>query len=256
MKQFMAFTKKEFLEQLRTGKFFILTMIFCLFGIMNPVIAKITPWLMERMSEQLAESGMAVVSVEVNALTSWIQFFKNMPIALIIVLVMFSSIFTAEYQKGTLINVVTKGLDRWKILLSKTVVMCLTWTFGYLISYGITYGYNAYFWDNSIVRHILFAVFCFYFFGLWLITVLTLASTLFRTTSATTLSAGAAFLATYLLGLIPKIKMYVPSHLMESAELLAVGSKTSNYSIAIIITSTLITINIILSVFIFNKKNI
>lgn len=256
MKQLTAFTKKEFLEQLRTGKLFILTILFCLFGIMNPVIAKITPWLMELMSDQLAESGMAVVNVEVNALTSWIQFFKNMPIALIIILVMFSSIFTAEYQKGTLINVVTKGLKRWKILLSKTAVMCLVWTFGCLISYGITYGYNAYFWDNSIAGHTLFAAFCFYFLGLWLITVLTFASTLFKTPSTVTLSTGAAFLIAYLLGLVPKIKMYVPSHLMETAELLTEGSKINNYSIAIIITGTLITINILLSIFAFNKKNI
>ncbi len=33
------------------------------------------------------------------------------------------------------------------------------WTAGYLICYGITWGYNAYFWDNSIAGHVYFGSF-------------------------------------------------------------------------------------------------
>lgn len=41
MKQLMAFMKKEFLEQLRTGRVILLLILFCLFGILNPATAKI-----------------------------------------------------------------------------------------------------------------------------------------------------------------------------------------------------------------------
>ena len=78
MKQFLTFTKKELLEQLRTGKLLILTILFILFGIMNPAMAKLTPWIMEISADRLAESGMILQKTEVNALTSWAQFFKNM----------------------------------------------------------------------------------------------------------------------------------------------------------------------------------
>ena len=60
MKQFTAFIKKEFLEQVRSGRFMILGILFCLFGIMNPATAKMLPWLFEIMSEQLAENGMLI----------------------------------------------------------------------------------------------------------------------------------------------------------------------------------------------------
>ena len=40
MTQLMAFTKKEWMEVLRTGKFVILTVLFIIFGVMNPAIAK------------------------------------------------------------------------------------------------------------------------------------------------------------------------------------------------------------------------
>lgn len=256
MKQLIAFTKKEFLEQLRTGKLIILAVIFCLFGIMSPAIAKLTPWLMESMSEQLAESGIIVGKIEVNALTSWTQFFKNMPIVLIIFIVTFSGVLTTEYQKGTLINVITKGLKRWKILITKTFMMAVVWTFGCLISYGITYAYNTYFWDNSIARNVCFAVFCVYLLGLWFITIISLASTVFRSASAVTLSVGATFLLAYLLSRIPVIKEYSPSYLLESTDLLMGISNGSDYFMVVVITLVLIAMNIIVSVIAFNKKNI
>ncbi|MDO5409826.1 MAG: ABC transporter permease subunit [Lachnospiraceae bacterium] len=254
MKQLTAFTKKEFLEQLRTGKIMILGILFCLFGIMNPAIAKMTPWLFELMSEQLSESGMVIAEMKVDALTSWTQFFKNMPILLIVFIVMLNGILTAEYQKGTLINVITKGLKRWKVLISKLVMMAVLWTVGYLITFGVTYGYNAYFWDNRIVQNLVFAVWGYYLAGLWLITVLLLASAVTRTSSAVTLSVGAAFAVSYLLGLIPEIKKYVPTFLMSSNELMA-GTLSSKQCLAAVgITAFLTAVNIFLSIVFFNKK--
>lgn len=256
MKPFIAFLKKEYLEQLRTGKILILGIIFCLFGIMNPAITKLTPWMMELLSEQLAENGMMVVNMEVNALISWTQFFKNMQMLLIIYIIMFSGILTTEYQKNTLINVITKGLKRCKILVSKMVIMTVLWTLGCLISYGITYGYNAYFWDNSIAHNLLFATFCFYLLGVWLISLILLASTFFKSASAVTLSVGAVFLVSYLLGLLPKMKSYLPSYLLGSADLLSGAANTSVYYIAIGVTLVLIAANIMIAIISFNRRNI
>lgn len=256
MRQLIAFTKKEFLEQLRTGKLTILVIIFCLFGIMNPAVAKLTPWMMDMMSEQLAESGMIINDIEVSAMTSWTQFFKNMPIVLIIFIVMFSGILTAEYQKGTLVNIITKGMKRWKILASKTAVMIIFWTAGCLISYVITYVYNAYFWDNGIVNNLVLSVFCFYLTGFWLISIIPLTSALFTSASAVTLSAGGAYIAAYLLGLVAEVKKFTPVHLLDSMDLLTGITSGRQYYAAIAITIILIVINVIMSVIFFNKRTI
>lgn len=99
MKSLGAFIKKEYLDTARTGKLVILILLFILFGIMNPAIAKLTPWLMETLSDTMAESGLLIADIKVDAMTSWTQFFKNIPIALIAFVLIFSDIFTKEYQQ-------------------------------------------------------------------------------------------------------------------------------------------------------------
>ena len=44
MNGFFAFLKKELFELSRSGKLIIFGFVFVLFGIMNPAIAKLTPW--------------------------------------------------------------------------------------------------------------------------------------------------------------------------------------------------------------------
>ncbi|MBS6195019.1 MAG: ABC transporter permease subunit [Clostridiales bacterium] len=256
MKQFTAFTGKEFLEQVRSGRLMILSILFCLFGIMNPAVAKMTPWMLTVLSEQLEENGMLITGIEVDALTSWTQFFKNMPILLIIFLVMFSAALTGEYQKGTLLNIIAKGMKRWKILVSKMFVMFLLWTAGYLLTLGITYGYNAYFWDNRIARNLLTAVFGNYLVGLWLISVILPASAVFSSASAVTLSAGAVFAVSYLLSFLPAFKEYVPTFLLSSNELLAGSLDAGQCLPAMGITAFLILLHGLLSVMLFNKRSI
>ena len=46
-----AFWKKEWMAQWRTGKVFILGLLFVFLGVMNPATAKMTPWLLEMMGD-------------------------------------------------------------------------------------------------------------------------------------------------------------------------------------------------------------
>lgn len=50
MRAFLAFMKKEWMEQIRSSRLIILAILFLMFGIMNPAIAKLTPWLFEVMA--------------------------------------------------------------------------------------------------------------------------------------------------------------------------------------------------------------
>lgn len=256
MTQLNAFIKKECMEILRTGKFIILTILFILFGVMNPAIAKLTPWMMKQFSDSLEGSGLVVTEMTVDALTSWVQFFKNVPMALIIFLLMFSGILTLEYQKGTLINMITKGLARWKIVVAKTVVLLLMWSLGYWLCYGITYAYNAYFWDNSIAKDVGFASFCVYMLGVWLISLMMLMSTVFSTGAAVTVGTGGVFFVLYLLGILPDIKDYLPTHLMEASGLLSGVGETGDYTWALAIAAGLTVVQLVLSAVLLNRKNI
>ena len=91
-----AFLKKEWMEWSRTGRMLILLLVFALFGIMNPAIAKLTPWMMENMAGSLSDAGLVATAVQVDAMTSWVQFYKNMPVGLIIFILVTSGNFTSE----------------------------------------------------------------------------------------------------------------------------------------------------------------
>ena len=254
MKPLLAFMKKEFLETVRTSKFIILLLLFLSFGIMNPAIAKLQPWMMEMFADTIAESGLTVTNIQVNAMTSWTQFFKNTPIALIAFVLIYSDIFTKEYNSGTLLLILTKGLSRYKVVLAKTMLMLSLWTLGYWICFAVTYGYNAYFWDNSIADNLFFAAAIRWLFGVWIICLIVLFSSLLRNNAGVSLCVGGTAILAYLLSLLPKVQAYTPMMLMDANSLLAGVSETGTYIKAIVITSVLGVACIAASIPVMNKK--
>ncbi|MCI9271777.1 MAG: ABC transporter permease subunit [Dorea sp.] len=254
MRAFLAFTKKEWLELIRTGKCVLLLILFTLFGIMNPAIAKLTPWMMEMLSADLSDMGLILTETNVDALTSWAQFYKNIPMGLLIFLLLFGGILTTEYQRGTLVHMLTKGLKRWKVILAKAGVMVSAWTLCYWLCFGITYGYNQYFWDNRAAEHLLFAAFCTYLGGIWMISLLLLMSVIFTTSSGVLAATGGAALSFYLAGLIPKITEYLPVRLLGASGMLSGLETPNDYRYAVWITLCLSGAAVLLAVKLFNRK--
>ena len=254
MKSLLAFMKKEYLEAARTGKIVILILLFVLFGIMNPAIAKLTPWMMETLSDTMAESGLIVTNVQVDALTSWTQFFKNIPIALIAFVLIFSDIFTKEYKSGTLLLVLTKGLSRYKVVLAKAVLLLSLWTVGYGICFAITYGYNACFWDNSIANNLFFSATIWWLFGVWVICLIVLFSLLLQNNTGVTLCVGGTVLLAYLLSILPKVKAYSPTVLMNTNLILMGAEEIDAYIKAIVISVSLCIVCVAVSIPIVNKR--
>lgn len=220
MRQFAAFVKKEWMEQIRSKKGCILLVIFILFGILSPALAKITPWLYETMADEMAQQGIVIRQLEVNALTSWQQYYKNISLMLLIFVVMSGGVMAGEYQKGTWIPILTKGMPRFKVLTAKLAIVLSAWTVCHWASYGITYGYNAYFWDNSVVKTPGFASFCIYILGIWLIFAMMLGAVCLENQAAVLLFTGGVALVFYVLGMVPILSKYMPVKLMGAAELL------------------------------------
>lgn len=256
MKTFLAFLKKEGLELLRTGRLLVLLVLFMLFGIMNPAVAKLTPWMLETLSSSMAESGIVVTNVTVDALTSWTQFYKNLPIALLIFVLMTAGAFTAEYQKGTLVPVLTKGLSRLKVLAAKALTLLLLWTACYLLCFLVTFGYTAYFWDNGAARHIAFAAGLYWLFGLWIVSCMVLFSALANGNTGVLLGTGGALFISYLLSLLPGFGPYLPLYLTNGMALLtgAIAAKATLGAAAV--AAGLAVINGAAAAFAFEKRSI
>ena len=256
MKSFTAFLKKEWMHFLRSGHLWIFLGIFVLFGIMNPVIAKLTPWMMEMMAESLEETGFTMAVIKVDAMTSWTQFFKNIPMALIAFVIIQSNLFTKEYQSGTLVLALTKGLDRYKVVIAKFIRLFTVWTVGYWLCYGVTYVGNTFFWNNDIANALAFTAFNWWLFGVWIISLMILFSVIASNNIIVMLGTGGSILVVYLLGLLPWVKEYMPTTLMNTANLLFGVEKASEYGITIVVTFVLCVVAIGISIPIINKRKI
>ena len=250
-----AFIKKEWMELTRTGKLLILGIIFIFFGILNPAMAKLTPWLYEMLQDQFSEQGLKVGEVTVTAMTSWTQFYKNAPMLVIAMILLTSGILTGEYQKGTLIQVVTKGLSRKKVFFSKLVMSYFIWTLLYLVYAGITWGYTAYFWGND-VPNLFYGVLMYWFFGIAIISVLMFFGTLCNNSGQVMLATGGVYFGMMLLEYIPDLKNKLPSFLTNGLNLSNETAVLSDYTGAVISAFLLILFCDIMGMCIFDRRDL
>ena len=256
MRSFVAFFKKELLEYSRCGRLLVLGILFAIFGIMNPAIAKLTPALMELFSEEVGELGMVIGEAKVDALTSWTQFFKNISTALIAFALICAGSFVKEYQSGTLILMLTKGLARYKVVLAKALTMLSLWTAGYWLCFAITYGYNSYYWDNSIAQNLAPAVVLWWVFGVMIVALMVFFSTLTNSYGGVLLGTGAVVVVSSVVELLPKIAKYTPTHLMSSGGLLSGAMKVEEFVPSLIIALAITAACFVSSIFVFNKKQL
>lgn len=256
MRQITAFIRKEWMELLRTGKGVLLLVLFVIFGIMNPAMAKLTPWMFEMLGDSLAEQGMVIQEIKVDAMTSWQQYYKNMSMELFVIVILFCGILTREYQKGTLINMLTKGLARWKVIIAKGMTMFLAWTICYYVCFGLTYGYNAYFWDNGIASHVWFGGIGAYLFGIWMLSIILVSSVFVNSGYISLLITFVMFALTSMLSMVPVLDKLLPSRLTSGYELLAGTYQVVDFIPAVGITLGLVIFNIIVAIIRFNRKRL
>lgn len=256
MKSMIALLKKELTEHLRSVFIIILAAIFFFFGIMNPVIAKGTPWLLEQFSESDSMAGLTFTAAEPVALDSWMQFFKNIPMILIAFVFLEGNIFTKEYGSGTLILSLTKGLARYKVVISKALTLILLWTLGYGLYFGSTYALTEYFWSGETLPNLGFAVFCWWLFGVFAVALMVFFSTLMSNFALVLLGVGGTVLVTYFISIIPKFGKFLPTFLMDGNSLIGGLLEPSDYTKAIIVTAVLSLCFLIAGIPVLNKRKL
>ena len=248
--------KKEMTEQVRSGRLVVLGMVFVLFGIMNPAVAKLTPWLLTAMADTMAETGMTVTVSDPTALDSWTQFYKNIPMALIVFVLVEGAIFTREYTSGTMILSLTKGLKRYKVVVSKALILILLWTACFILCFGITYAYNEYYWDNSVAGSLAFSAFCWWLFGIFVIGLLVLFSAVLRSGMAVLGACGAVVFAMSLANMAKKITEVLPIYLTEGQALICGRVEKGSFTAAIAISIAISFICMAAAVLVFNRKQL
>ncbi|MEN6313328.1 MAG: ABC transporter permease subunit [Clostridiaceae bacterium] len=254
MRAYVAFTKKEFMESIRTYKLLIMLLVFLLFGMLSPLAAKLTPKLLET----LMTDGIQIIIPEPAAIDSWAQFFKNVSqMGVIVLAILFSGMMANEFNHGTLINILTKGLRRSTVILSKFTMASVIWSISYFLCFGVCYAYTAYFWGGNGIANLLFSVICLWQFGILLLAVMILGGVLFKNSYGCLLFAGGFTAVLFLVNIVPKFQKYNPVALASSNMPLLTGDTLpKDLAAPLIISIVIVILFIVTAIRVFNKKQI
>jgi len=264
MKNYLIFLKKELIESLKTYKLLIMGVVFLIFGMLSPLTAKFTPellkWALENETDAAAGemlAGMLAVMPPPTALDSWAEFCSNIGFAgFIVLIIVFSGMLSSELSKGTLIIILTKGISRMSVLLSKATSAILIWTVSLTAAFFTCLGYTSY-WFEETLPHMFLYVFCLWLLGVFLLALTALFAVITKKGYVCMMLVGAVAVVLNIINIIPKIARYNPVSLTSAGLALIMGeAELSDVYPLLIITGVCAVVFIAASVIMFNKRKI
>jgi len=255
MKAFTAFVKKEFLEGMRTYRLIVLAVVMIILGIMNPLIAKLLPEILGGID---LGGGIMIELPEPTALDSWTQFYSNVgQMGMLALIISFSGIMANELSRGTLVNLLTKGLKRYKVILAKFFTASVIWTGSYLLCLAVCYMYTEFFWPASVLNNAFLAFVSPWLFGELLIAILVFGGVLFGTFYGALLSCFGVIITLATLNIAPSVQKYNPIGLAGSVlGLLYEQNEPADFIPAVLISCAAVVLLITASIAVFNKKRV
>lgn len=259
MNNYKVFLKKELVESLKTFKLLIMGGIFLLLGMMGPLMAKYTPeilkWAIES-DPSLAGMNLSAMIAQPTAFESWSQFYSNVgQLGYIALVVLFSGMLSSEISRGALKIMLSKGLSRSAVVLSKFTSSVLVWTGSFCLSALVSLGLTSYLFDDG-VSALFFTLFCLWVFGVLLLALTTLMAALTNRSFVCMFAVGGVVVVMSLVELLHFIKEYVPMALISTSRMLLInGMEPGEFVPALVTAGVLVVVFILLAVWIFGKKS-
>ncbi|KRK78590.1 ABC transporter permease [Companilactobacillus nodensis] len=248
------FIRKELLESWRSYHLLIIAVVFVIFGIEGPLMAKLTPEILKMASG----SGMTIKMTDPTSLDSWQQYYKNMTqIGIYVLAVIFSGTISGEVSRGTLINLVTKGLPRYSVVLAKYIVAYFQWCLALVTAFFINWVYTAYYFSDNKSPNVLTGLWPLLIFGSMFVAVTIFGSALGKSNYLGFLTAVVAFIFLTLLNLFKDVKRYNPISLVTDNMSLVKGTeKISHIMPAVWITILSAVVLVYLAVLLLKHKKL
>lgn len=252
MSGYIAFVKKEIIENMKNYRFLIMFAVFLIFGIISAFLAKFTPEILSVLAADMEMSSKPV------ALDAWKQFYKNISgVGFSAFIILYGSCLSSEYSKGTLVLMVTKGLSRSAVILAKYTVAAVLMTISYWAGFAATYGYTAYLWQDTTLSNVALAAFFLWVIGFLYLSILMLGCVIFKQTFTSILFAGGGIAIISLLGMIKPLSKFSPFILTSKNLDLISGTVTKSEFITPMVISVIMTfIGLFIAIKLFNKKQL
>lgn len=254
MRNIAFFCKKELLEYWRTRKLLVLWIAFAALGVMSPLIAKIMPQILKASFGETLPIQLPIPT----SVDAWTQFYKNISqIGIYLLIIMFSGIVNREITKGTLTNLVTKGLNRTVVIISKYLLILMLWSLVIATSFSITLGYTAYYFPDQNSPHFFAGFLLLWLFGLFISSVVVLSSTLFRSIYSSLFGTIGIMILLYVVNLWEKAIKWNPISLMSVNVAVLQGKELwSNYIPALMTSGLVAVVFLLIAVAILKRKKL
>lgn len=252
MRCYIAFVKKEFVENIKNYRFLIMFAVFLIFGITSAFLAKFMPEILSAFAADMEMNSEPV------ALDAWKQFYKNISgVGFSTFIILYGSCLSNEYSKGTLVLMVTKGLSRKAVILAKYTVAAILMTFSYWISYAATYGYTVILWKNVNLSNVSFAAFALWIVGFLYLSILMIGCVIFKQTFTSILFTGGIVAIISLFGIAEPIAKFSPFILTtKNVDLISCEAVLSDFIIPALISVTISVLGLLIAIRLFNKKQL
>ncbi|WP_225046752.1 ABC transporter permease [Lacticaseibacillus kribbianus] len=217
------FLRKEALTHWRRGRFLLIGLVFLLFAIESPLMARLTPELLKSMGG----SGIHITLPTPTSVDSWTQFYKNIDqLGIFLFAIVWSGAIAAEVRRGTLVPLVTKGLPRYAVVLAKFALAACTWLVTLLASFGLTWAYTAYYFKDALTPHVWAGLWPLALYGLMIIAITLLGSALAKSSFAGFLAVAASVVVMGLGDMWRPLRRFNPLSLTTNALPWVRGTKT------------------------------
>lgn len=225
MNGFGVLLGKELREQIRTYRLPVAAIVFLLFGISSPVLARYTKELLNLLGGQ-ATGGIQFVLPDPTAADAIGQLLKNVgQFGILMAILLAMGAVATEKDRGTAALILTKPASRLAFLLAKLVAIAVTLGVSVGVAFVFGWIYTVSLFDNTALNpagYVAMAVF------LWLTILAYAALTLLGSTLTSSVAGGAGFgvvalIVTSVVAALPTIGAFMPTALNGPAANLALG---------------------------------
>lgn len=255
MNELCVLLKKEVKEYIRKHKILIILSVFILIGIISPLGTKYLGAILQ----QLLPSGYEIKFRSPSEIEAYFQFFKNISqLGLIIFIFATVGIMSDEFEKKTIINILSKGINRGAVILSKFVVTSIIFLLSYTVSIMVFRYYTGIFWGNNIrIGVVIYSSILIYFYGVLNISVNIFLGTIFENKILTLVVCFAFNIIQMFLGIFPQIARYLPVSSLSQCVYIVEGKIDIYETIPALLSTLFFTaLLLITSIYLFNRKEI
>lgn len=220
MKGAGALLRKELLEQWRTTRLPVVTVVFLLVGLSSPLLARFTPEILEAVGGDQFQ----IVLPTPTAADAYDQLAKNLgQFGILIAVLLAMGAVATEKERGTAALLLTKPVSRGAFLAAKLAAIAITLGVASAVAFAGGWFYTFVLFEPLPIAGFVAAAALQWLSLVAFAAITFVGSTLTRSALAAAGLGIAAFIVVGILGIVPAIAPYLPTGLGAPARALALG---------------------------------